>query len=87
MWSCVKCGEEVEDTFELCWNCQANRSGRSPEPHDPNAATISDRISRDQKSSANASSTERTPITRKPRSLSRPETFDEGITIRLKPSA
>lgn len=27
MWHCVKCGEDVEDHFELCWNCQANRRG------------------------------------------------------------
>lgn len=27
MWHCLKCGEDVEDHFELCWNCQANRRG------------------------------------------------------------
>ena len=27
MWRCLKCGEEVEDHFDLCWNCQANRRG------------------------------------------------------------
>jgi predicted RNA-binding Zn-ribbon protein involved in translation (DUF1610 family) len=27
MWRCLKCGEDVEDQFELCWNCQANRRG------------------------------------------------------------
>jgi hypothetical protein len=30
MWRCLKCGEEVEDHFELCWNCQANRRGLRP---------------------------------------------------------
>lgn len=24
-WTCPGCGEEVEATFELCWNCQAVR--------------------------------------------------------------
>ena len=27
MWHCLKCREDVEDHFELCWNCQANRRG------------------------------------------------------------
>ena len=27
MWHCVKCGEDVEDHFDRCWNCQANRRG------------------------------------------------------------
>jgi len=27
MWHCLKCGEEVEDHFEVCWNCQADRRG------------------------------------------------------------
>ncbi len=27
MWKCLKCSEEVEDHFDLCWNCQANRRG------------------------------------------------------------
>src|SRR5262245_37014811 len=39
MWHCVKCGEDVEDQFELCWNCQANRRGlrqfNKREPEDP----------------------------------------------------
>lgn len=30
MWRCLKCGEEVEDHFDLCWNCQANRRGLRP---------------------------------------------------------
>src|SRR6185295_1009226 len=28
MWNCTACGEEVEDNFEACWNCQTTRSGR-----------------------------------------------------------
>ena len=27
MWQCLKCKEDVEDHFDLCWNCQANRRG------------------------------------------------------------
>ena len=43
MWHCVKCGEEVEDIFELCWNCQASRSGRSMAPFDSDAPAKTDR--------------------------------------------
>lgn len=31
MWECRKCGEEVEDDFDVCWNCQAGRDGSLPE--------------------------------------------------------
>jgi Putative prokaryotic signal transducing protein len=24
-WRCLKCGEEVRQDFEICWNCQAAR--------------------------------------------------------------
>ena len=27
MWRCSKCGAEVEDDFEVCWNCSTARSG------------------------------------------------------------
>lgn len=27
MWQCPKCGEEVDDTFEVCWNCQVGKDG------------------------------------------------------------
>src|SRR5205085_11888636 len=40
-----------------------------------------------QNNSLNASSTDRTPTTRKPRSFSSPEVFDDGMTIFLNPSA
>jgi hypothetical protein len=26
-WKCPKCGEEVEDQFDECWNCGAERPG------------------------------------------------------------
>ena len=27
MWQCVKCGEQVEEDFEGCWNCGTTRDG------------------------------------------------------------
>jgi len=27
MWVCSQCGEDVEDSFEVCWNCGADTSG------------------------------------------------------------
>jgi hypothetical protein len=27
MWSCPKCGSEVEETFDVCWNCGTSRAG------------------------------------------------------------
>ena len=30
MWNWVACGEEVDDQFAACWNCQATQSGRRP---------------------------------------------------------
>jgi len=27
MWQCVKCREELEDAFEVCWNCGTSRDG------------------------------------------------------------
>ncbi len=25
MWTCSKCGEESEDDFDVCWNCQTSK--------------------------------------------------------------
>ena len=30
MWTCKNCGEELEDNFESCWNCLAER-GSTPQ--------------------------------------------------------
>ena len=30
MWTCAKCGEEVEEDFEVCWNCGAAKDGGAP---------------------------------------------------------
>ena len=27
MWNCAQCREEVEDNFEICWNCGTSREG------------------------------------------------------------
>ncbi len=29
-WSCLNCNEEVESQFEVCWNCQRDRTGLVP---------------------------------------------------------
>jgi len=30
VWKCLNCTEEVEDQFDLCWNCGATSTGRLP---------------------------------------------------------
>ncbi|GIW87344.1 MAG: hypothetical protein KatS3mg108_1668 [Isosphaeraceae bacterium] len=35
MWSCPKCSSEVEDSFEVCWNCGTSKTG----VEDPNFVT------------------------------------------------
>ena len=27
MWQCMKCRQEVEDNFDVCWNCGTSRDG------------------------------------------------------------
>lgn len=27
MWKCKKCGENVEDQFDVCWNCGSDKMG------------------------------------------------------------
>ena len=27
IWVCKKCSEEVESTFDICWNCNADKNG------------------------------------------------------------
>ena len=29
MWKCKKCGETVEDQFDSCWKCSADKAGAS----------------------------------------------------------
>ena len=29
-WTCSNCNEEVESQFEVCWNCQRDRTGAVP---------------------------------------------------------
>lgn len=33
MWSCANCGEQVDDNFEACWNCQTERGGVSSQSY------------------------------------------------------
>ena len=35
-WTCENCNEEVESQFEVCWNCQRDRTGAVP----PNFADL-----------------------------------------------
>jgi DNA-directed RNA polymerase subunit RPC12/RpoP len=30
MWKCAGCGEEVEDDYNVCWNCQRAQDGTPP---------------------------------------------------------
>ena len=27
MWKCKKCSEKIEDEFDICWNCGADKDG------------------------------------------------------------
>ena len=27
MWKCVKCGEKLEDSFDVCWSCGTSKEG------------------------------------------------------------
>ncbi len=30
MWKCTKCGELIEDNFDICWKCGIHRDGSPP---------------------------------------------------------
>ena len=30
MWKCKKCGEQIEDNFEACWQCGTEKAGSPP---------------------------------------------------------
>src|ERR1017187_6940051 len=32
MWTCPKCGEQIEDQFDSCWKCAASLKKRTPSP-------------------------------------------------------
>lgn len=38
MWTCTKCGERIEDTFDSCWKCSAPRGVQIP-PSAPDQKT------------------------------------------------
>jgi uncharacterized membrane protein YvbJ len=31
MWTCIKCNEEGEDNFDVCWNCGYEKHNNTPE--------------------------------------------------------
>src|SRR5689334_8879877 len=31
MWTCTKCGEDIEDQFDSCWKCAAGQEQAQPE--------------------------------------------------------
>ena len=35
MWTCVRCGERSEDSFDACWQCGVSRDGAEPAPEPP----------------------------------------------------
>jgi predicted nucleic-acid-binding Zn-ribbon protein len=35
MWKCPACSEDVEDDFNVCWNCQRAKDGTVPPPAVP----------------------------------------------------
>jgi hypothetical protein len=35
MWTCSKCGEEVQEDFEVCWSCGTTRDGIESPAFDP----------------------------------------------------
>src|SRR6266498_3106664 len=35
MWRCSNCDEQVENHFEICWNCQFAKDGTPQPVHDP----------------------------------------------------
>jgi hypothetical protein len=28
MWTCLNCSEQLDDNFEVCWNCGTSRNGK-----------------------------------------------------------
>jgi predicted nucleic-acid-binding Zn-ribbon protein len=40
MWKCPSCGEDVEDGFNVCWNCQRGKDGTEAPPPDPSPAGL-----------------------------------------------
>ncbi len=51
MWKCKKCGEELEDSFDSCWQCNTPDDGSSPRlPSSSNAPASSSRSERSSSS-------------------------------------
>ena len=47
MWKCKKCGEEIEDSFDSCWQCSTPDDGSSPRlPSSPSSPAATSRPQR-----------------------------------------
>jgi hypothetical protein len=42
MWMCSKCREEVDDDFEVCWNCGTTREGEEDATFRPDVEGVMD---------------------------------------------
>jgi hypothetical protein len=49
VWTCPNCTEEVEDHFEVCWNCETSRKGMPP----PVRTSEADAIDKEQRAFLN----------------------------------
>jgi hypothetical protein len=61
MWECRRCGEEVEDNFDVCWNCQAGRDGSLPE----NKVTPAEQKTKNVRKATVSGSTEVASVTKR----------------------
>jgi len=43
-WQCTKCLEDLEETFDVCWNCGTTRDGQKDPEFDRVSGLESDRI-------------------------------------------
>lgn len=40
MWTCKNCHEEIESTFDICWNCGYDKDGNPPENLDSSDSDV-----------------------------------------------
>ena len=38
MWTCKKCGEQIDDQFDSCWKCSASTDSPPATPENPSGA-------------------------------------------------
>jgi hypothetical protein len=39
MWTCKKCGEQIDDQFDSCWKCATTKDGSPAPPENQTPAT------------------------------------------------